>query len=135
VRRERGFVLVEVIVALSLLAILTAAAVASYTSQARQGRDEADKTSLATVAGALESYYGDNADAYPATCDMATLGAYVRRWPLNASGEPMGEGTGAGEYTYTVLDAGQDYTLTLHLRSGGEYVLPAGIKPAPAVSP
>lgn len=131
-KRQGGFVLVELLVALALLAIITGIGVSSYSRQMAQGRDEADKTALASVSGALESFYADHG-VYPEACDLATLGSYVRRWPLS-QGEPMHSGSGIGEYEYAPTADLQDYDLTLHLRSGATYTLPLGVKPAPAPS-
>jgi len=61
---------------------------------------------------AVQSYAVDNGDIYPSDASQATLSSYVDNWPANPfTGEPMGEGTGPGDYSYTQLDNGTNYEL------------------------
>ncbi len=61
---HRGSTLIELLIVISIIAILISIGSVSYLSAQRQGRDAQRKSDLHRVASALEQYYADN-NAYP----------------------------------------------------------------------
>lgn len=61
-----GFTLLEVLVAATIIAVLAAIAVTSYTSINKRGRDAKRKSDLEQIRSALEMYRADNG-YYPST--------------------------------------------------------------------
>lgn len=62
----QGFTLLELLVSVTILAVLTAIAVTSYTSINKRGRNAKRKTDLEQIRSALEMYRADNG-YYPST--------------------------------------------------------------------
>lgn len=65
-RAPNGFTLLELLVSVTILAVLTAIAITSYASINKRGRDAKRKTDLEQVRSALEMYRADNG-YYPST--------------------------------------------------------------------
>ncbi len=61
-----GFTLIEILVAMAIVAIITAALWGNFTSSLIKGRDSRRKQDLDNIAKALELYYNDNR-TYPIT--------------------------------------------------------------------
>ncbi len=64
---KKGFSLMELLVAISIIAILTAVGVVSYGSINKRSRDVRRKSDLEQIRSALELYRADNG-FYPAAC-------------------------------------------------------------------
>ena len=66
--RHQGFTIVELLIVITILALLTALAATSYLAAAVRSRDSARKASVNTIAGAVETYYSSQqkfpGDAY-----------------------------------------------------------------------
>jgi len=63
--RQRGFTLIEVLVAATIIAVLTSIGVVSYQVANRRARDAKRKADLEQIRAALEMYKADNAGQYP----------------------------------------------------------------------
>ena len=59
-RKQRGFTLIEVMVALAVIAILAAVALPSYSDYVKRGKIQEATTNLLAVRTKLEQYYQDN---------------------------------------------------------------------------
>lgn len=59
-----GFTLVELLVSLSIIAVLTAIGIASFSTASKQSRDTKRKSDLQQIRAALEMYRSDNGN-YP----------------------------------------------------------------------
>lgn len=57
---KKGFTLIEVLVAATIIAILASVAIASYSTAAKNSRDAKRKSDFANLAAALELYRSDN---------------------------------------------------------------------------
>lgn len=63
-RTSRGFTLLEVLVSATIIAVLTAIGIVSYSSVNKRSRDVKRKSDLEQIRSALEMYRADN-NAYP----------------------------------------------------------------------
>ena len=59
-RKSKGFSLIELLVVITIIAILIAAGTVSYTKAQQKGRDARRKTDLKTIQQALEQYFEQN---------------------------------------------------------------------------
>lgn len=108
-KKQTGFTLIELLVSISIIAILTALLTANFIGARQRGRDGQRKANLYQIQSALELYRSDNG-SYPLTASMATCGndisvngtIYMQKVPC----DPLG-GTA---YQYTSAD-GSSYTL------------------------
>jgi len=66
-RGNFGFTLVELLVVISIIAILAAVGAANYVTQLKRGRDGKRLADLNNLRNALEMYYMDNSNQYPST--------------------------------------------------------------------
>ena len=65
-----GFSLMELLVAVSIIAILVSVAVTAYSTGQKKARDNRRKGDLKEVQNGFEQYYADNKGSYPATCSL-----------------------------------------------------------------
>jgi len=68
--KSRGFTLIELMVVISIIAILTAIGLVSYSAVAKQGRDSKRQSDLRSIQSALEQYRADQS-SYPASLPAA----------------------------------------------------------------
>lgn len=109
--RPRGFSLIEVLVAVLVVAVLAAVALPSYQQSIRRSSREAAQAQLLELAGLQEKIFL-NANAFSSDISSAYNG--------NASGG-LGATTGRtadGRYTLSVSVSGASYTLTARPVSG-----------------
>jgi len=78
---DRGFTLIEVLVAATIIALLTSIGVVSYQAANRQARDAKRKADLEQIRAALQIYRGD-CGRYPMTAEL------VFGEPLTSSSNP-----------------------------------------------
>ena len=79
---NKGFTLIELVVAMVIIAILSTAGISNYISSLKKGRDAQRKSDLAQLQRSLEAYANDNKGAYPQSdatghilsCPADTLG-------------------------------------------------------------
>jgi len=64
-KHKPGFTLIEVLVAATIVALLTSIGMVSYQAANRQARDAKRKADLEQIRAALEMYKTDNAGNYP----------------------------------------------------------------------
>ena len=74
--KNRGFTLIEVLVAATIIAVLTSIGIVSYQAANRRARDAKRKSDLEQVRAALEMYKSDHSGSYPAgSCvNISSLG-------------------------------------------------------------
>jgi len=107
-KNKRGFTLVELLVVISIIAILATLLMANFIGVRQRGRDGQRKSNLFQVQSALELYRSD-AGNYPDTASFPACGSaitangtiYMTKVPC----DPLG-----GDYTYTSAD-GSTYTI------------------------
>ena len=77
---HKGFTLFELLVSISIIAILTAIAIVSYSGAQKKARDARRIQDIDAVGKALESYYSDESD-YPEGIDDLT--SYLQQVPTD----------------------------------------------------
>jgi general secretion pathway protein G len=74
---QRGFTLVELIVVLSLIALLSAMAMVQYKNAIRRSEEGVLKMNLFRMRDAIDQYYADK-NRYPASLDALVSDGYMR---------------------------------------------------------
>lgn len=136
---KRGFTFIEVLVAATIIAVLMATGVVSYSSVNKSSRDTKRKSDLAQIINALEMYRADNGYYPQSACGWdcngyrysnggdswipeLVTGGYLQKVPLdprNTGGAPWGNGA---DYLYAYGNVGRTtygatYDLTAHLEN------------------
>ena len=126
--KNKGFTLIELMVVITVIAILSTIALFGIGKAQASARDTSRQQIMNGVRAALERYYGDNQVYYTATnnfCGLTTAlvaGTYLAAQPIDPQTKTAICGTGnpvVGGATYTYVGAAQSYTLTLSKESGG----------------
>ncbi len=92
-------------------------------------RDDASKAGLALLQSYVEAWRAGHGGTPPAGADLGAAGAVglqpgVPVWPQNPwTHAPMAQGTGNGDFAYSVTDGGAGYTLKVHLAAAKDWVL------------
>ncbi|MBU1088401.1 type II secretion system GspH family protein [Patescibacteria group bacterium] len=77
---KNGFSLIELIVAMTIVMVVTMVGVVSYQGANRKARDGKRKADLEKIRVALEIYRQEN-DYYPETADSDLVPDYLQGWP------------------------------------------------------
>ncbi|MFZ2153127.1 MAG: type II secretion system protein [Microgenomates group bacterium] len=104
-RKEFGFTLFELLVSISIIAILTAIAIVSFGSAQKKARDAKRMQDLSLVQKAAEQYYMLSSSSYPVNLSSAwSVGTQtiLEAVPL----DPRGAG-----YTFSTIISGTDYCI------------------------
>ena len=127
--RQRRAALVVSLAALALGAALLIGACADSPALSPPTSAISSAYNTAVIAGARSISLGVQTDAaengkYPAAATRALVGQYVDPWPQNPwTGADMTQGTGKGDFTYTLDSDGSKYTLAVHLSDGTTQVV------------
>jgi len=81
-KKSNGFTLVELLVVLSILALLLTLAVPKYFTSIDKAKDATLKQDLNTLRESLDKYYADNGQ-YPKTLDDLVEHKYIRKLPVD----------------------------------------------------
>ena len=84
IRQHLGFSLIELLVVISIMALLLALAAVSFSSAQRKGRDAKRRGDMQAIQKGFEQYFSDN-NAY-ATC--ATMGGSTTYFPAGLPSDP-----------------------------------------------
>ena len=79
-KRQRGFTLVELLVVLSLIALLAAMAMVQYKNAIVRSQESVLKNNLWKMRDAIDQYYADKGK-YPASLDALVSDGYLRGIP------------------------------------------------------
>jgi len=82
----QGFTLIEMMVVMTLIAILLTLAVPRYFSAIDNGRLNVQRQNVATIRDAIDKFYGDQGK-YPQTLDELVAKRYLRELPLDPVSE------------------------------------------------
>jgi general secretion pathway protein G len=81
-KESKGFTLVELLVVLSILALLLTLAVPRYFTSIEKAKDATLKQDLNTLRESFDKYYADNGK-YPNTLDDLVEHKYIRKLPVD----------------------------------------------------
>jgi len=85
---SRGFTLIELMVVMTVIALLISIAVPRYFHSVEQAKEATLKQSLSVMRVAIDKFYGDN-DRYPASIKELVNKKYIRAIPV----DPITEST------------------------------------------
>lgn len=107
---KKGFTLIELLVVTTIIVLLTATAVVTYTAFLKQSRDAKRKTDLEQIRAALEMYRSNN-NTYPTTglSQLTAPTIYIQSVPTDPKNPT---------YTYYYSGTASDYTLGSYLEGG-----------------
>ena len=80
IHQKRGFTLIELMVVMSIIALLISIAVPRYFHSIDNAKEATLKQSLSVMREAIDKFYGDN-QRYPATIDELVTKKYLRAVP------------------------------------------------------
>ncbi len=100
-KTSRGFTLIELMVVMTVIALLIAIAVPRYFHSVEQAKEATLKQSLSVMRVAIDKFYGDN-DRYPSSIQELVAKKYIRAVPI----DPMTEST----ETWVTLSPSLDIT-------------------------
>ena len=80
--RSRGFTFVELVMVITLLAILISIAIPVYRAQIIASKESVLEHNLATIRDRIDQYKADR-DEYPPTLEALVEGKYLRELPLD----------------------------------------------------
>lgn len=99
-RKILGFTLIELLVVISIIGVLSAVGLASFSGAQRRARDGRRRADIKSYQEAMEQYYVDNGGQYNANCGTMLSGYYAGPWPS----DPLN--TGSYQYgSYMSCDA------------------------------
>lgn len=118
--RQRAFSLVELIVALAVIAILAGLGLAAANSAQSTARDEQRKTTAARIVSTIDAYFRENG-IYPGTITFSTNQVVIgsRNVPLTGYLSYSGTTTNASSTRYYYQVIGFAYILCVGRESGG----------------
>lgn len=85
-RRLRGFTLIEMLVVMTLIALLLTLAAPRYFSALDNGRLNVQRQNLATIRDAIDKFFGDQG-RYPESLDELVARRYLRQLPIDPVSE------------------------------------------------
>lgn len=121
---KKAFSLVEILVVVTIIALLASMAAVSYSQFVKQARDAKRKTDIEQIRAAIELYRNfDDNGLYPATLDFSGVGTVADASATYLSKVPN-DPLSATSYTYYYesLSSNTDYRLCIYLENGGTAV-------------
>lgn len=113
-----GFTLIELMVVMTVIALLISIAVPRYFHSIDIAKDASLKQSLSVMREAIDKFYGDN-DRYPTTIQELVTNKYIRAVPI----DPITETA----ESWVVISPGSDMTGTVYdVKSGAEGIAKDG---------
>lgn len=80
--KNKGFTLVELLVVITLMALMLSIVLPQYLSSLDQGKETLLKNNLSSMRVAIDHYYADHGK-YPRTLDELVKEKYIRNIPLD----------------------------------------------------
>ena len=119
VRRQRGFTLLELMIAIGIIGILTAIALPAYGNYVLRGKLSEAMSQLATLQLRMEQYYQDNRNYGTASCAITSPSGtkyFTYSCALTNSGQGFTytatgiDAQGTGDFRFTINDTGTTTT-------------------------
>lgn len=79
---KRGFTLIEMLVVMTIIALLLTLAVPRYFRSMDYGREHVQRQNMATLRDAIDKFFGDQG-RYPDTLDELVAKRYLRQLPVD----------------------------------------------------
>jgi prepilin-type N-terminal cleavage/methylation domain-containing protein len=125
--KQRGFTIVELLVVITVMAILLTLAVVNLSATQVQARDSERRMDVENIATALESFYnsfdGDQTNTYPSTVAALTASS--------AANKVLRENTGDGSLHAPGIDTNSAWSFVVATNS---IQTTAGVLPAPTTA-
>lgn len=117
---QRGYTIIEIVIAISLIAIFIALPVFAYSNFMQKSRDGQRKADISRLQSALESYKTDNG-VYPAALAELVDEGYIAELPVDPlDGQAVPDvGNSTFGYEYYASTDGNTYNLLAPLEEGG----------------
>ncbi|MFA9288586.1 MAG: type II secretion system protein [Weeksellaceae bacterium] len=143
---RKGFTLLEIMIAISILSVLVGVSATAYSVYIRNSRDARRIVDLESLRSGLELYRSNSINgAYPDDLDNLIDDGFLDVIPVDPSNDPDQGYT----YTYTTFPSGCDdagttsyctnYNLNVTLENGADYNIgpttPGGLNNAPTPTP
>lgn len=106
---KRGFTLVELMIVITVIAILATIAVVSFTRVQKQARDTKRKGDVRAIATAMQAYFTER-NSYPAT-GAELVPTYIPALPIDPTGDTL------ATYSYSVVGATNIFTLCTQMEA------------------
>lgn len=113
---QKGFTLLELLVVISIIAILIGLASASFTTAQRKGRDAKRRGDIKAMQNAFEQYYAANNGAYATTCGAMTA---INGTTLLPAGLPTDPNRTPNAYSCSPAPTATSYCICAQLEGGG----------------
>jgi type IV pilus assembly protein PilA len=113
---DKGFTLVEILIAIVLIGILSAVAVVGISSLVSKGSTSACNATLDSSKAASAVYFASNNNAYPTNFNQLTTA--VTGPPAIPAALTLPSGVAIGATPFTTLTSGTSWTLTMTPGSG-----------------
>lgn len=113
---NKGFTLIEILVVVTIMVLLTAGAVTSYSTFLKQSRDAKRKADLGQISAALEMLRSNN-DSYTAfsgNCASYTALTEAPKYIESMPSDPKS----SSSYNYSCIITTEDYSLGAFLETG-----------------
>ena len=143
--QKKGFTLVELLVVISVIAILSVIGLTLYTSVLRGARDTKRKADLTAISRALEQYKAANGiyPAGPAWSDLAdswgtfasTISPYIAQPPTDHKNGGSGRAEDWYVYGYVALSSRASYRLCANLENNSDSARNVDYPTVPTANP
>ncbi len=111
---HKGFSLIELLVVISIMAILMSLAAISYTTANQRGRDAKRRADIESMQKGFEQYFAQNS-TYDAVAGCTTMGASTTQFPAGLPRDPKN----ASPYTYSFQCSTTAYCVCARLEATG----------------